>query len=164
MNSHLKIALVGISLGMCGLVVTLMTRRQHPEHPTSFVPSLVTVTPKYDGEDLSQATLDKVWPKLDHLNTYSKVTRADLEAARYKLKCLHDWVDTLQEGQVKESYLTWVNFYRESYDAAEKNNDKDLDSEFNKREAERRAKQARADALVIPTPPHAMCLDTEKTK
>lgn len=123
------------------------------------------VVPKYNRDDLSQATMDRMWNKVDHLRSNERYPAATLKAARYKLQCFEDWANTLSDPQVKAAYLFWVGIYASGYDQIEENNKKPAGTAVvDTDEIERQEKQRRADALAIPKPPKAMCSVPEVTR
>ena len=155
-----------VTCAAVGIIISLYT--SIPDTVRVEKPAVVRVekpaapkVPKYNEDDLRRATLDRMSPKVAVMQSWERHSQAEMDAARVKLKCFQDWVNTLQDEEVKSAYQQWIDWLNNNYDQIAINSKKSEPAEDPFMKELKQAKK-RADALQIPKPPKAMCAVQEK--
>lgn len=115
----------------------------------------------YNAEDLRTATLYRLKSKLPDLGYQS--SESEIHLFRTKLKCEADWVSALPEGEVKDSYQSWIEYFEKEADRKAEDLKKGPgdDDGYERRAREYNALVTRSLALPIAKPPAQVCLPSE---
>lgn len=113
----------------------------------------------FNEDDLRQAALDHLFPRINPPYP-GTASLEEVKQARVRLECARTWAVQLPNRQVSAAYMWWIDFYSTKFDQMETDIRSPKHKAVDPYEEERKARQARIDAIVIPKPPSQICQST----